>query len=92
MALLQGMDKNSVDLTLTDIPYGEVNRNSNGLRVLNKEKADVMIFDLNEFLDEVYRVTKSTIIMFCGQHQLSHIKSYFATKQESNNGTVRQLI
>lgn len=27
----------SVDFTLTDIPYGEVNRSSNGLRSLDKK-------------------------------------------------------
>lgn len=42
-----------VNLTLTDIPYGEVNRDSNGLRNLDKENADIMTFDLQEFLTEL---------------------------------------
>ena len=66
------------DLTLTDIPYGEVNRSSNGLRNLNKKAADVMTFDLPTFLEELYRVTKSTIIIFCGKEQLSEIHRFFA--------------
>ena len=66
MVVMNGMETGSVDLTLTDIPYAEVNRASNGLRKLDKEYADVLTFDLDEFLTEVYRVTKGTIIIFCG--------------------------
>jgi len=86
------MKENSVNMTLTDIPYGEVNRDSNGLRNLDKEDADVMTFNLEEFLNEIYRVTKSTVIIFCGQHQLSEIKIFFQSKQNNNQGTIRQLI
>lgn len=80
------------DLTLTDVPYGEVNRSSNGLRSLNKEDADIMTFNLQDFLNEVYRVTKSTIIVFCGKEQISEIHSYFSGKQKSGKGTVRQIV
>lgn len=58
------MDDECVNLTLTDIPYGEVNRDSNGLRTLDKENADIMTFDMKEFLNEVYRVTSGTAIIF----------------------------
>lgn len=86
------MADNSVHLTLTDIPYGEVNRDSNGLRNLDKENADIITFNMKEFLDEVYRVTSGTIIIFCGQSQLSELKDYFQKKQDKHYGTVRQLI
>jgi len=36
-------------LLLTDIPYGKVNRESNGLRNLNKGIADIPTFDINVF-------------------------------------------
>ena len=88
----QEMVDNSVNLTLTDIPYGVVNRDSNGLRNLNKEDADVMTFDLHEFLSEVYRVTSGTIIIFCSKEQISEIYSFFDDKQKKKLGTVRQLI
>ena len=86
------MDDNSVDLTLTDIPYEEVNRESNGLRNLDKDKADIKTFDLKEFLPEIYRATKGTIIIFCGKEQLSEIHKFFSEKQKKHKGTVRQLI
>lgn len=64
MIAMSGIEDNGVDLTLTDIPYGVVNRDSNGLRNLDKENADVITFDLNEFLNELYRITSGTIIIF----------------------------
>ena len=41
----------SVDLVLTDIPYGEVNRQSNGLRLLDKGNADIVGFNLQNMID-----------------------------------------
>lgn len=90
--VMKGMGTGSVKLTLTDIPYNEVNRASNGLRKLDKEDADILTFDLDEFLNEVYRVTEGTIIIFCGKQQFSKIYSFFAEKQQKKEGTVRQLI
>ena len=92
LEVLPNISNNSINLTLTDIPYNVVNRDSNGLRNLDKEQADIMTFNLKEFLDEVFRVTKSTIIIFCGKEQVSTIHKYFADKQDKKQGTVRQLI
>ena len=83
------MPDECVHLTLTDITYGVVNRDSNGLRNLNKEEADVMTFDLSDFLSEVYRVTSGTIIIFCSKEQISEIYKFFSDKQKKNKGTVR---
>lgn len=90
--LMKDISDDKICLTLTDIPYGEVNRDSNGLRTLDKSEADILTFDLQEFLSEVYRVTKSTIIIFCGKEQISEIHKFFSDKQKRNKGTVRQLI
>jgi DNA modification methylase len=92
MDYMKYMGNDCVHLTLTDIPYSAVNRDSNGLRNLNKEDADVMTFDLQEFLTEVYRVTSGTIIIFCGKEQLSEIYAFFDEKQKKKQGTVRHLI
>lgn len=80
-----------VDLTLTDIPYGAVNR-ENGMRVFDKGNADIVTFDLLEFLNKVYSVTYGTIIIFCGKEQFSTIFNYFAEKQNNKKGTVRQIV
>ena len=85
---MKGMETGSVDFTLTDIPYDAVNRKSNGLRNLDKGSADECTFDLVEFLDGVYRVTKNSICIFCGKEQFSTIYAYFARKK----GTVRPIV
>ena len=81
-----------INLCLTDIPYGVVSRDSNGLRKLSKDKADVITFDLQAWLHEVYRITSGTIIVFCAKEQISEIYNFFAQKQKEKQGTVRQLI
>ena len=85
---LDTMRDNSVNFTLTDIPYDAVNRTSNGLRELYKGKADVLTFDLLVFLEQVYRVTSNSICIFCGKEQFSIIYDFFANKK----GTVRPII
>lgn len=65
----------SIDLILTDIPYNVVNRESNGLRNLNKGIADIITFDLDLFLKESIRVCKGSIYIFCGTEQVSHIRN-----------------
>lgn len=92
MNVMPTMADNSVNLTLTDIPYGEVNRADNGLRTLSKGGADVMTFDIDSFLEELYRITSGTIIIFCGKQQMSNIHKFFQDKQDKHQGTVRQLI
>ena len=64
----------SVDLVVTDIPYGEVNRKSSGLRNLDKDKADVVNFNLPDLVDELCRLTKGSIYIFCGINQVSTIR------------------
>ena len=92
MELMNNIPNESVDLVLTDIPYDEVNRKDNGLRKLDKENADVLTFDLINFLEQLYDKAKSTIIIFCEKEQVSIIHSYFNDKQKKGKGTVRQLI
>ena len=38
MEFMAEMDNNSVDFTLTDIPYNEVHKKNNGLRKIRKDK------------------------------------------------------
>lgn len=89
MNIMPKMEDNSVDFTLTDIPYNAVNRSDNGIRKLDKECADIITFDLNDFLKEVYRVTKNNICIFCGREQFSDIYKFFA---QIGSGTVRPIV
>lgn len=79
---------NAIDFTLTDIPYNAVNRNDNGLRSLDKGKADILNFNIKDFLEEIYRITNNSICIFCGKEQFSEIYEFFANKK----GTVRPVV
>lgn len=79
----------SVDLTLTDIPYGEVTKNgakrakySGQLRKIDKGKADILTFDLDKFLMGVSRITKGSIYIFCGIEQIDPIYTYFSNHKD----------
>jgi len=77
---LEGMKRisdNSVDCILTDIPYGEVNRSSNGLRKLDKSHADIVLFDIERLCKEFTRISKGSIYVFCGIEQVSDIRKTF---------------
>jgi site-specific DNA-methyltransferase (adenine-specific) len=86
---LKQVESGSIDLILTDIPYGEVSKNgqerakySGQLRKLDKGKADELSFDLSLFLDECYRVSNGGIYIFCGIEQVSDIYRYFSDKKD----------
>jgi len=89
---MKGIPTGTFELTLTDIPYDAANRSSGGLRNLDKGAADVITFPLLPFCEEVERVSRGSIIIFCGKEQLSDIYRFFAAKQERGLGTVRQLV
>ena len=101
MDCMEGMKKitdNSIDLVLTDIPYDGVNESRGkviggkvvkGIREIHKGNADLITFELSAFLEELWRVTKGTIIIFCGIGQVSEIYDYYIKRKEC---TVRQLI
>jgi len=75
MNILPSLADGSITLTLTDIPYDEVNRKSGGLRNLDKSHADIITFPLDKFIDEIVRVTSGSIYIFCGSVQVSHIRN-----------------
>lgn len=78
MHIMKYMSDNCVDMTLTDIPFGVVNRH-NGLCRNNMDKgaADIETFNAVDFIKQVYRITKSNIIVFCAKEQLSDIYKFF---------------
>lgn len=71
---MKQFDDKSIELCVTDIPYGEVNRKSNGLRNLDKHKADEVTFSLSDFLSELNRIIFGSIYIFCGTEQVSEIR------------------
>ena len=73
LELMKDIADKSIDMILCDLPYGEVNRKSSGLRNLDKGIADDINIDLSELCKEYARVCKGTIYLFCGIEQISSL-------------------
>lgn len=89
MYQMKTMSDLSVNMTITDIPYGNVSKKGeerakyNGqLRKIDKGKADEETFDLKVFLEEVARITDGSIYIFCGIEQLSEVYTYFENHKD----------
>lgn len=99
MDCMKGMElisDQSIDLVLTDIPYGNVTKNGEDrarytgqMRNMNKADADTETFDLIPFLEHCYRMSKGSIYIFCGIEQMSKIFNFFDEKKDV---TTRQCI
>jgi DNA modification methylase len=77
------IETGSVDMILCDIPYGEVNRKSGGLRNLDKGMADIVTFPLDKVIQESIRVVKGSIYIFCGTEQVSEIRALMVDNELS---------
>ena len=76
------MKTGSVDMLLTDIPYGgEVTGFvEGGMQRVNRDGADVKSmsdFDTERFIRECIRVCKGTFVVFCGNKQMGIIREVF---------------
>lgn len=83
MELMEEMRRGGItaNLLLTDIPYNTVNKHiSNGKRQLNKGNADIITFDLHEFLAVADDITTDNFVIFCGFEQISEITLFFKEK------------
>lgn len=59
------------DLILTDPPYNEVNRKSNGLTRLDRGGADDLPVDVEWYADLFAKLSTDSIYVWCGMRQLS---------------------
>ena len=66
-----------VDMILADIPYGEVNQKSSGLRLLDRGKADECNINLEEMVSEYIRICTGSFYVFCGTQQISELITLF---------------
>ncbi|MCC3380718.1 DNA-methyltransferase [Paenibacillus farraposensis] len=84
MDIFPSVKDQGVDLIVTDIPYGAVTKNGSDrakydgqLRKVDKGDADLVTFDLIEFLEQCARVTSGSIYIFCGIEQVSTVFQFF---------------
>lgn len=73
LELMKDIPNDSVDMVLTDIPYGVINREG-GIRNYNKGIADVETFEIKPFVDGLCRICKGSIYVFCSTEQISEIR------------------
>ena len=76
LEVLPTLEAGIVDAVVTDIPYGEVNRDSSGLRNLDKGAADTVTFSTDEAAAECIRLA-GTVYLFCGIEQVSPLRAKF---------------
>lgn len=77
LEVMKEIPDGSVDMVLTDIPYGEVNQKSSGLRKLDRGVANTCDFDLNTMVDDFARIVSGSFYVFCGTEQISSIVTAF---------------
>jgi site-specific DNA-methyltransferase (adenine-specific) len=77
--ILPHLEKDSIDLVLTDPPYNKVNRSSNGLRNLDKGLADSLPANIDNLLPYLITVCEGSFYIFCGTEQVSSIRSYLVS-------------
>lgn len=89
MNILPTIEDKSIECIITDLPYDIVTnygkeraKYSGQLRKLDKGKADILTFELDEFLKEISRVSNGCIYLFCGYQQLSQIFNYFYNNKD----------
>lgn len=68
------------DMVLTDIPYGEVNRRSAGLRNLDKGLADIVTVPLDVVVEVAARTTALSHYIWCGTEQVSELRRDFVAR------------
>lgn len=67
----------SVDMVLSDIPYGEVSQKSGGLRLLDRGLADTCSINLEQMISSFVRICSGSFYVFCGTEQISLLVQYF---------------
>ena len=82
---LKEIPDGSVDMILADIPYGEVNQKSAGLRLLDRGSADTCNINLHTMVMDYIRICNGSFYIFCGTQQISELISLF----KANNLTTR---
>lgn len=74
LEVMKDIPDGSVDCVITDIPYGEVNREDSGLRDLDRGKADDCEFNLTTLSSEFSRIATQSVYIFCGIDQVSELR------------------
>ena len=75
--ILPLMPLQTMGMVLTDIPYGEVNRESGGLRSLDKAEGDIETVTPRLIAWHAARLLRGSAYIWCGTEQVSALRSAF---------------
>jgi len=75
VSILPTLANGAVDVVVADIPYGEVNRKTGGLRDLDRKNADTATFDHVWCATQAARIARQSVYIWCGTEQVSGIRS-----------------
>ena len=85
MKVLPTLADDSVEMVLTDIPYGNLEYFASRIvaprtdgRVMLKGAADAVVFSLPELTAQLLRVCSGSLYVFCGMGQVSELGALFA--------------
>lgn len=99
MRVFPKLEDNSIQCIITDLPYDGVSKKGEErakyggqLRKIDKGKADILTFDLDEFLKECVRISDGSIYLFCGIGQISQIYNFFEQKHIQKDFMVRLCV
>lgn len=89
MNILPSIKDKSIECIITDLPYNSVNKKGSErakyrgqIRKIDKGLADVLTFNITDFLHEITRVSNGSIFLFCGINQISEIYDYFENEKD----------
>lgn len=95
LEFMKQVPDNYFDVILTDIPYNEVSEKGadrakyqGQIRKVDKDKADVGNFILDELINEMIRISSDSLVIFCGMLQLSEIHALMIKNKLSNRTIV----
>lgn len=77
LEVLKTLPSGSVDAVVTDPPYNKVNRDTGGLRSIDKGGADSRPVNIPELAAEFARVCRGSVYVWCGTEQVSEWRRAF---------------
>ena len=76
LELMKGIPDESIDMVLTDPPYGIAFQSGRRTNRYEKIKGDQSLYWLDDFVEEIFRVSKNNTAhyMFCSFHHIDIFK------------------
>lgn len=71
---MREIDLSGIEAIVTDIPYGVVSRPTGGIRVFEKDAADIETFSIIDFVSAMAATSAKSVYSFCSTEQVSELR------------------